>query len=462
MDSQSSHRHTDAIKSISNILREPAPRFGGESRETAAEIVSEPTPAPALQPRDESSETAAESNTPLAGEGAKPQRPSSSTNHVRAALWRFLVLCAEPILSRFRDYLLAPLALLLSRRADGIDHLIALLHAKFDGHAAETRTATECIQRQIVHLEFQSRNFAKQLAHLESQFGILANQLARSESRASSVHGRIELLVDHNSLVVGGELLARTPNGYVLVPADGPGFARFLAEAAVWEQATSRLLDLTLREGMTFVDVGADVGLHTLHGARRVGPTGAVIALEPTPNLFRLLQKSIRINDIENICSCINVALSSADGVATLEGSRYCGHNSLNQPVNEEAKAEFQVKTARLDNVLQGVRRVDVVKIDAGGAELAVLEGMNHVLANHREIVLIVEYGVRHLQRLGITPAEWFGRFFAHGLALFAFDEQTGAWRQIAEEHAGKLSSTMVAFVRPGTNQWTILKQHEL
>src|SRR5258708_21797393 len=96
MDSQSSYSRTDAIKSISNILREPAPRSGGESRETAAEIVSEPTPAPPSQPRDESAEMAAESNTPPAGDGAKLQRPSSGTNRVRAALWRFLVLCTEP------------------------------------------------------------------------------------------------------------------------------------------------------------------------------------------------------------------------------------------------------------------------------------------------------------------------------------------------------------------------------
>src|SRR5262249_16855791 len=168
------------------------------------------------------------------------------------------------------------------------------------------------------------------------------------------------------------------------------------------------------------------------------------------------------INDIENICSCINIAPSSADGVATLAGSRYCRHDSVNQPANEEAKAEFQVKTARLDNVLQGVRRVHVVKIDAGGAELDVLEGMNHVLANHGDIVLIVKYEVPQLQRIGISPAEWFGRFFAHDLALFAFEEPRGAWRQIADEHAGKLSSTMVAFVTPGTNPWNIFKQHEL
>jgi len=456
MDSQSSYSHTDAVKSISNILREPAPRSGGESRETTAEILSEPTPAPASQSIDQPSEIAAESSTSPAHGGAKLPGSSSGSRHLRAALWRFLVLCVEPIFSRLRNYLVGP------------------VHAKLDDHAAETRAETELIRlqlkviradleflpKQLAQVEFRSRNFAKQLAQLESQFGILADQLKHLESQGGSIHGRIELLVDHKSPVIRDELLARTPNGYVLAPADRTGFARFLAEAAVLEQATSRLLDLTLRKDMTFVDVGANIGLYTLHGARRVGPTGAVIALEPIPKLFRLLQKTVRINELENICNCINIAVSSADGIATLEGPKNYAYSPLNQPVNEEAKVD--VRTACLDDLLRDSRRVDVVKIDAGGAELAVLEGMNQVLASHREIVLIVEYGVPQLQHTGITPVEWFGRFFAHGLTLFAFDDETAAWRQIAEERAVKLASTMVAFVRPGTNQWTILRQHEL
>ena len=458
MNSQSSYSHTDAVKSISNILREPVPRPGVESRETAAEIRSEAAPAPTSQSRDESSEMPAETSPFGAQDGAKLPRPSSGSRHLRAALGRFLVLCVSPIFSRLRNYLVGP------------------LHAKLDDHAAETQADTELIRvqlkviradleylpKQLAQVEFRSRNFAKQLAQLESQFSILADQLKHLESQGDSVHGRIELLVEPNSPVVGDELLARTPNGYVLAPADRLGLARFLAEAAILERATSRLLDLTLREGMTFVDVGANIGLYTLHGAGRVGPTGAVIALEPTPKLFRLLQKTVRVNDKENICNCINIAASSADGIATLGGSQYYEYSPLDQPVNKEEKAGFQVRTARLDDVLQGAQRVDVVKIDAGGAELAVLEGMNQVLANYREIVLIVEYRVPELLHMAISPAEWFGRFFAHGLTLFAFDEQTATWRQIAEERALKLPSTMVAFVRPETNQWTILKQNEL
>ena len=174
MDSQSSYSHTDPVKSISNILREPAPRSGGESRETAAEIPGEPTPAPASQPRDEFPER----------NGAKLPRPTSGSRHLGAALWRFLVRCLEPIFSRLRDYLLAP------------------LHAKLDGHAAATerielqvramRADLEVLPKQLVQLEYRSRNFAKRLSDLESQLSILADQLKRLESQGGSMHQQIE------------------------------------------------------------------------------------------------------------------------------------------------------------------------------------------------------------------------------------------------------------------------------
>jgi hypothetical protein len=184
MDSQSCYSHTDPVKSISNILREPAPRSEGKSQETAAEIVSEPTLAPSSQPRVESSEMALESSTFPARKDAKLPRPSSGNRHLGAALWRFLVRCVEPIFCRLRDYLLAP------------------LHVKLDGQAIATerlqlqvqaiRADLEVLPKQLVQLEFRSRNFATQLTHLESQLSSLADQLKQLESQGGSVHERIE------------------------------------------------------------------------------------------------------------------------------------------------------------------------------------------------------------------------------------------------------------------------------
>ena len=102
---------------------------------------------------------------------------------MRAALWRVLTLCVEPISCRLRDYLLAP------------------LHVKLDGQVIATeriqlqvqaiRADLEALPKQLAQLEFRSRNFAKQLTDLESQLAILADQLKHLESQSASVQGRI-------------------------------------------------------------------------------------------------------------------------------------------------------------------------------------------------------------------------------------------------------------------------------
>jgi FkbM family methyltransferase len=272
----------------------------------------------------------------------------------------------------------------------------------------------------------------------------------------------VDLLVNRNVLVLRNELLARTPHGYLLAPVDDLGLAAFLLEGVLWEPEISALLDVILKTAMTFVDVGAHIGFHTLHAARMLGPSGAVIAFEPTPEVFELLQRSVRLNGLESICRCMNLALSFSEGLAAFHVSTLCGHNSLYPLGDTQEESELQVKTARLDDLLRETRRIDVVKLDVEGAELDVLEGMKAILANHRDILLIVEYGVPHLERLGIKPADWFRHFFAHGFALFAFDGRTGTWHQVAEQEASELPSANVVFVRPETSQWRTLKEHEL
>src|SRR5262249_11715247 len=64
----------------------------------------------------------------------------------------------------------------------------------------------------------------------------------------------------------------------------------FLGE---WEPLATRVLSAVLSPGMVFVDVGAHVGLYSLIAGRIVGTTGKVLAFEPEPTNFRLLQRNI-------------------------------------------------------------------------------------------------------------------------------------------------------------------------
>ena len=316
--------------------------------------------------------------------------------------------------------------------------------------------SVEALRQQVVQIQKHTERLARR-----GDVAVLADHLVQLESKFANANRMIETLTNRNVLVLRNEMLRASLRLSVCTDRRPCRLATFLLEGKSWEQEISSLLDLILKPGMTFVDIGANVGFHTLHSARAVGLSGAVIAFEPAPKVFQLLQRSVHLNGLGAICRCMNLALSSSEGLPALHVSAVCGHNSLYHPGDEEEESELQVKTARLDSVLIEAQRIDVVKMDVEGAELDVLEGMKHIL-DKWDIVLIAEYGVSHLKRLGIDPADWFRRFFAHGFALFAFDEQADSWREVPEQKTSELPSVKVVFVRPGTSQWSILKQHEL
>ncbi|MCS7277581.1 MAG: FkbM family methyltransferase, partial [Aquificaceae bacterium] len=72
-----------------------------------------------------------------------------------------------------------------------------------------------------------------------------------------------------------------------------------------------------LREGMTVLDIGANIGFYALHFARKVGPSGKVYAFEPVPEFFERLKEHIALNNMTNIFP-IHVALSDQKGSAKM------------------------------------------------------------------------------------------------------------------------------------------------
>ena len=444
-------------------------------------------------------------------DGAGTTQKDSLKARASGLLWKLGVLCTKPVLSRLRGYFVEPLYLLGRSNEQRLSNVETLIHdARHSIHDARhsihdvgdsihdvgdsIRSLAESIGslrnsisdlresvnrsselindlRESISCSSVLINDIKESVHghdehgrlrvdLQTQLLMLATDLDALRSGVNSSHRLVEVLANRNMFFFGNKLLSRTPYGYILAPADDIPFACILAEGEMWEPGTSKLLDLLLKKGMTFVDVGAHVGIHTIHAGRLVGPNGTVIAVEPTPSLFPLLQESIHLNGLENVCTCLNIAASSAEGTATLHLSDIYGHNSLNPLTNE--KGQVGVRTCSLDELLRDAQSVAMIKIDVEGAELQVLEGMRQTVANHHEIVLIVEYNLPHLDRAKITSTEWFDRFFDYGFDLFVLDEIERTWRAIAKHDASQLPSANLVFVRPNTAAWRQLKQHEI
>jgi FkbM family methyltransferase len=169
--------------------------------------------------------------------------------------------------------------------------------------------------------------------------------------------------------------------------------SRMILEGA-FETAERAFVERFLRPGMTVLDVGAHHGFYAMLASRRVGPSGQVIAFEPSPRERKRLLTHLRLNRCTNV-RVEGMALADQDGTAPLfvVDGRDTGCNSLRPPDVAEPTTTEWVRTESLDGYLQacGVSRVDLVKMDVEGGELAALRGAKELLGRRPRPVLQFE-----------------------------------------------------------------------
>lgn len=182
-------------------------------------------------------------------------------------------------------------------------------------------------------------------------------------------------------------------NGVRVTMYLGNDLSLCLYVAGTYEPNEFMFLSKLLRPGMTFIDVGANDGLYTLFASRNVGPTGRVIALEPSSREFARLERNLLLNHPTNV-RVLRSAASNREGFGTLRiaGFGHEGQNTLGgfaYSVEQDGAEEIPLVT--LDNVVNryGLERIDVIKMDTEGGELRVLEGSQGILATQKPVILL-------------------------------------------------------------------------
>jgi FkbM family methyltransferase len=165
-----------------------------------------------------------------------------------------------------------------------------------------------------------------------------------------------------------------------------------------YEPPTSAVLKALLRPGDVFVDVGANVGYFSLLAARRVGPTGQVVAFEPVALTRGQLAENVQLNRLGSVTVRGEALSDQAGEVEFFVGpTDHRGTSSL-RPLAASSE-RIRVRTVRLDD-LELPGPVRVVKIDVEGAELLALRGMADTLRqDHPD--LIVEVTDSFLRTMG-------------------------------------------------------------
>lgn len=169
----------------------------------------------------------------------------------------------------------------------------------------------------------------------------------------------------------------------------------------MYERPKRKTLMGILRPGMTFIDVGANIGDFSLLAARAVGPAGSVLAVEPHPGNCELIRRSAALNKYRNI-NVYDAALSDQGGMVQLHlGDRGAWH-TLVPDLPQRQAGTIEVRQMRLDDLPVERPFSGVIKIDVEGAEMSVLRGAYETLRTAEDVYLLLDLH----PGLGVDPAE--------------------------------------------------------
>jgi FkbM family methyltransferase len=214
---------------------------------------------------------------------------------------------------------------------------------------------------------------------------------------------------------------------YDLDLAQGIDFAIFLGN--IYERQTKAALRKLVSPGSLVLDIGANIGAHTLNLARLVGPGGHVMAFEPTDFAFRKLSRNLELNpSLAARVDAYHCFLTASDG-ANMPEAIYSSWPLAKQPglhakhLGREMQTE-QAQSRSLDSMLNehGDRKVQLVKLDVDGFECDVLAGATEMLREVRP-VFVMELAPYVLEERGASLDQLLSYFLPNGYVFY--DEQT-------------------------------------
>lgn len=211
------------------------------------------------------------------------------------------------------------------------------------------------------------------------------------------------------------------------------------------ENFDTEILQRHLKAGMTFVDLGANVGFYTFLARSKVEQDGRVFAFEPFPRNAELIRASIKENSFKNV-TLVEAAVSDIKGKATfyLSPDANSEHSLLNLEFehNDEAQREIEVNVITVDSFFQetvGDTKIDFIKMDIEGSEYRALMGMKAILGDSRQLTLLTEFWPNGFRKDNQDPYEFLANLIAFGFKISFIDNINEVVRPVSVAELGKL-----------------------
>ena len=176
------------------------------------------------------------------------------------------------------------------------------------------------------------------------------------------------------------------------------------------------LLRQLIKPGMIVIEVGANMGTHSVDMARACAPS-AFIAFEPQPRLFQILCGNLALNNITN-------ALAYPEGCGDEEGETGIARIDYDLPGNfggfalDRYQGDIKVRIRTIDSL--DLPQCGLIKIDVEGFEPRVIRGAAETIRRCRPILYVENDRAAHQQEVINLIAGLDYRLYWHAPALFS------------------------------------------
>lgn len=172
-------------------------------------------------------------------------------------------------------------------------------------------------------------------------------------------------------------------------PANDAGVEESLYTTGTYESGTLDFMKSQLNEGSVFIDVGGNIGWHTLNAAQFVGASGQVWTFEPSPKLHETLELNIAENKLNNVRS-FQCGIGAQPDSVSLYLNDAINKGASSAVVKSPEAQTVEIQVLPLDQIVDQQKiRVDLIKVDVEGMEKEVLIGAQHTIADQLPALIV-------------------------------------------------------------------------
>lgn len=169
-----------------------------------------------------------------------------------------------------------------------------------------------------------------------------------------------------------------------------------------------KLIRSFVKPGFNVLDIGANIGFYTEVFSNLTGPSGSVHAFEPEATNFNYLKQNL--SSTKNV-KLVNKAVSDKTGPIKIYLSKMLNVDHRTYPIDDYEHV-LEIDATTIDDYLKlnNIERINFIKMDIQGFEMAAFNGMKKTLHNNPEVKIITElwpYGLKIAGSSAMEVAEY-------------------------------------------------------